>query len=224
MNILCIDTSTELLSVVASSGRDHISLHVDRGLVHAEQLLLTIHRVCTLLHTSLSRMDLLACCAGPGSFTGLRIGLATIKGLSVSLGIPFVLVPTLDAYALSYRGEEYPVLPVIDGRKQRYYTALYLKGERRTEYLDLTLGELSELTAPYKRVSFVGPHAERCKDTWFPDDQKVQVVPRFREALGREVLALARSIYEQQGAAPTSAQPLYLRLSEAEIGITRRAD
>lgn len=83
--------------------------------------------IATLLeesHTSLSQVEAVAVAVGPGSFTGLRVGLATAKGLALGRGIPVVGVPTMEALALPYGGEELPVWVLLPSRRDHVYTAL----------------------------------------------------------------------------------------------------
>ncbi len=96
----------------------------------------------------LSELDLLCASSGPGSFTGLRIALATMKGLALGLNKPLVSVPTLDLFQGIARFIGGACLAVIDAKKQRFYTALFVDGIKIGESSDLSPDEIASLIAP----------------------------------------------------------------------------
>lgn len=103
MNILAIETATPICSVALLSNREVVSHHSDRGnQVHIEQLAIMLKNALELAAASKIQLDALAVSIGPGSFTGLRIGLATIKALGSILKLPLIPVPTIDALAFQY--------------------------------------------------------------------------------------------------------------------------
>jgi tRNA threonylcarbamoyladenosine biosynthesis protein TsaB len=126
MNILGIETSTKTGSVAVVSENGVIaqySLNIE--VTHSERLMSTVDRV--LKDTGLTVSDLVgvAVAIGPGSFTGLRIGLSTVKGLALATGNPVAAVPTLQALAWNLPYAAYPVCPLLDARKNEVYAALY---------------------------------------------------------------------------------------------------
>ena len=130
--ILAIETATSVLSValVSDSGLQ-FSVTVNRNNLHDELLVPLIDTMMKNGHWSLSDVRAVAVSAGPGSFTGLRIGMSAGKGLALALGIPLVAVPTFDAMAwrVSFRYQSSaPFLfgPVFDAKRNDVYAALYL--------------------------------------------------------------------------------------------------
>jgi tRNA threonylcarbamoyladenosine biosynthesis protein TsaB len=126
MLILGIETSTRTGSVAVVSDDCVIaqySLNIE--LTHSERLMKTVDRV--LKDTGLAFTDLegYAVATGPGSFTGLRIGISTVKGLAFATGKPVAAVPTLQALAWNLPFAGYPVCPLLDARKKEVYAALY---------------------------------------------------------------------------------------------------
>jgi tRNA threonylcarbamoyladenosine biosynthesis protein TsaB len=126
MLVLGVETSTMQggAALVGDDGlRSEYTLNVEA--THSERLLPTIERMLHDADIGLEALSGLAVSIGPGSFTGLRIGLSTVKGLAYATGLPVVSVPTLEALAWSvaFAGEQ--ICPVLDARKQEVYAALF---------------------------------------------------------------------------------------------------
>ena len=111
---------------------------------HSEILMPAIERLMNLCGQNIEDMDYIAYTAGPGSFTGLRIGAATALGLSRGINRPAIGVPTLDALAYNVFGAGFEdcVVPLMDARRGQVYGAVYQGGERVTEYLALPIEEM----------------------------------------------------------------------------------
>lgn len=92
---------------------------------HSERLMTAVNNALTQSEMTLDDIDVFAVAIGPGSFTGLRIGLSTVKGLSYATGKPVVTIPTLDAFAWNFACCAYPVCLMLDARKGEVYTAVY---------------------------------------------------------------------------------------------------
>jgi len=214
MNILVFDTSTDMLAVgVKSDGGMKTS--VESGFRHSETLLPTIERCLADASIGLKDIDLIACTSGPGSFTGLRIGMSTAKGLSLALGLPWVGVPTLDCMAFGLEKPGRTVVPVMDARKNRIYAALYQGGQRVSEYLDLSLSALLAAVDGEAEVSFVGPDADLLSDYAL---ERPGFSIEKDDPAGRlsGLAALAEIQFREKGGAGEMEGPLYLR--EPEIG------
>lgn len=129
--ILGIETSTSICSVGLADGEQIIAeLRFNIKNIHAEILAESIQQLLKLSGVSLQQMTAFAVSIGPGSFTGLRIGLATAKGLAFASGKPLVAVSTLQAQAAtgiqcSVNSKQYPVIPVIKAREGEVYTARF---------------------------------------------------------------------------------------------------
>lgn len=127
MKILAIDTSQKTASIaILEDGTIRADIFIDNGRHHSEILLPAIEEVFHLAGMEPDEMNYFAVTIGPGSFTGLRIGATTIKGLALSTGKPVVGVSTLDALALNATpfGKRM-ICPMLDAQKNQVYTALY---------------------------------------------------------------------------------------------------
>jgi len=127
MKILAIDTSTMLGGIAITD--DSLGLIAEVRLnvksTHSERLMTEIDHILRQAGLTLSDMDVFAVAIGPGSFTGLRIGLSTVKGLSYATEKPIVSVPTLEALAWNFPYCKYPVCTMLDARKKEVYAALF---------------------------------------------------------------------------------------------------
>lgn len=143
MNILAIDSGGEQLSVGISTGKGVFSFDADAGKSHSELLFDAIDMLTKLARVEREDIDLFACMRGPGSFTGLRIGFAAVKGMALAFGKPLISVPTLDCMAYPFARFPNLCAPVLDAKRRRFFSALYRAGQRLTAYFDCTDGELA---------------------------------------------------------------------------------
>ncbi len=151
MKILAIDTAGPVLGVALCRDGTIVALEeVDRGFRHVEELTPRVVDLLTQNDWSVKTVDAIGVSAGPGSFTGLRVGMATAKGFAWARGIPIYSISTLEALAeqerryLARRSEEVKwIVPILDARKDRVYAALFTSdGTRATEDLDLPIEEV----------------------------------------------------------------------------------
>ncbi|MBR6905823.1 MAG: tRNA (adenosine(37)-N6)-threonylcarbamoyltransferase complex dimerization subunit type 1 TsaB [Selenomonadaceae bacterium] len=151
MSILAIDTSTQVSSVaVVSDGKLAAELTMQAKLTHSETLLPHIEEVLGMANQKKEELEGIAVSLGPGSFTGLRIGLATAKAMAYALQLPIVGVPTLRALAWHFPVEGFQLLPMIDAQKGNVYVERYMwehgKLLRKTEVQVLPVEEVIRRT------------------------------------------------------------------------------
>lgn len=215
-NVLAIDCSTTLLSICLKSGDSYYEATLDCGLKHSENLLKTVDMLIRTAGIEKKELELLICSEGPGSFTGLRIAMSTIKGMATALDIPYTYIPTLDYLAWGYDYFEGAVVPVIDAKKKCFYCAVYKNGKKISKDMDITEDKLFSILKPYKKVLFTGPDCMKIKDDY--RDGISQDLNYF-SGKSRQLLILGLEEYKQSGAKPIGAGPVYLRKSEAEIAM-----
>jgi len=147
MRILAFDTTTKFLSVAVLGGDDILSTyHRDLGMRHEKELIPAIDEVLKESHLKLKDLDAIAVSIGPGSFTGLRIGVSCAKAFSIASGVPIVTVPTLDVIAFNYSDNDGYIAPILDAKKDKLYSAIYKPTkediERITDYFLLGVDDL----------------------------------------------------------------------------------
>ncbi len=166
MKVLAVDTSSSVASVaVVDGGRVLGEYGISQKMSHSQKLVPMIRELLSNLELKAADMDLFAASTGPGSFTGLRIGVTTVKALAYAVQKPVVGVPTLDALAFNVPAYDGLVCPIMDARNRQVYTAVYRREEGRlakvTDYMALDLDELIELlVAKGERVVFNGDAVE----------------------------------------------------------------
>jgi tRNA threonylcarbamoyladenosine biosynthesis protein TsaB len=229
VKILAVDTSTSLGTIALVDGpelRAELALNVSA--THNQRLLPGIHRLLTDLGWPLEDLDGLAIGLGPGSFTGLRIGMSLMKGLAFATGKPLAGVPTLDALAANVAFAPWTVCPVMDARKGEVYTALYRGGEgygleRLTPYQVMRPERLAEFTTG--KTVLVGDGLLRYGNVLAAGlgDRLVRAPAHLNGIRGASIAWLAMERLRHGFAEEISTcTPLYIRPSEAELARKRR--
>ncbi|MEI8136852.1 MAG: tRNA (adenosine(37)-N6)-threonylcarbamoyltransferase complex dimerization subunit type 1 TsaB [Bacteroidota bacterium] len=168
--ILNIETSTTVCSVSLSKNGTLISFkEINNGFTHAENLHVFIEEVIQKAEISLKQLNAVAISKGPGSYTGLRIGVSAAKGLAFSLRIPLIALDTLQIIANSLKidnKENAVYCPMIDARRMEVYTAIYdkhLVQLKNTEALIVDENSIS-IFNDYEKIYFFGDGMEKCKE------------------------------------------------------------
>lgn len=126
MRILSIDTSAMTASAAISEESKTIGeFTLDFKQTHSQTIMPVIDSIFKMLGINKSSIDYIACTCGPGSFTGLRIGAATAKGLALGLGRKIIPVPTLDALAYNILNEHRMIVPILDARRNQVFGCVY---------------------------------------------------------------------------------------------------
>lgn len=195
---------------------------------HSQTLLPMLDELRKMIELDMDTLDAIAISSGPGSFTGLRIGSATAKGLGLALGKPLVEVPTLEGLAWNLWGTDRLVCPMMDARRSQVYTAAY-EFERRGEGFELAcvieqapidvVEMLEKLNALSREVIFLGDGVpvyrslieEHCKVSY-------TFAPAGSSRQRAASVASLGAVYMRQGRTVSAAehQPQYLRKSQAE--------
>lgn len=226
MRILSIDTATRFGGLALwHEGNISAEWIVSGGLTHSARLMPALDFLLKEAGWEIKDIDLLAVSQGPGSFTGLRIGMATAKGLAQALKIDLVGVPTLKFWAASFSGGEGLVLPLLDARRNEFYTALYRKEQdAMIELLKPSQERMEEL--PRLLEKYEGPiwavgdavsrDAEMLRKVF---GSRLKVAPESLRLPRPSVLAqlAAEQIKESEPGNYKLLGPLYLRQSEAEV-------
>ena len=166
--ILNLETATKNCSVSISKDGETIALKEINtgGYSHAELLHPFIEEVLKETNLKLSNLDAVAVSKGPGSYTGLRIGVSSAKGICFGNEIPLISIPTLESMAMSQIGKDYTLVSMLDARRMEVYACIYnseVKEIRKTEAEIIDEHSYSEYLKKGK-VLFFGDGATKCKD------------------------------------------------------------
>lgn len=226
MKILAFDSSGLVASVAIVQDDNLIAEYTTNyKKTHSQTLLPMLDEVVRMTETDKNSFDLLAVAAGPGSFTGLRIGSATVKGLALAWDIPVVAVPTLEALAYNAWGSRRIICPIMDARRRQVYTGLYRfdkddKMEVLMDQVPMDIDELIEVLGDRgEEVLFVGDGIDVYADTI---RQKMTVPFSFapahmnKQRAGSVAVAAKKRYEEGIYTSGDDFAPEYLRQSQAE--------
>ncbi|MBI5739426.1 MAG: tRNA (adenosine(37)-N6)-threonylcarbamoyltransferase complex dimerization subunit type 1 TsaB [Nitrospirae bacterium] len=224
MKILAIETSTVAGSVAIFDDSSGLigEVRVDVRIAHAERLMPSIEWLMKASAVSIHDIDAFAVSIGPGSFTGLRIGLSTVKGFSYAAGKPVVPVRTLDAFARTLPFCSYQICPMFDARKNEVYAALYKWEDNTCKKVlpETALGPAELMKEIHERTVFMGDGARLYGEiiSGALHDNAV-FAPGSRMSPSASAVAEIAVEHIGQGliADPVGLTPFYLRKSEAEI-------
>ena len=221
--MLAIDTSSPTGSVaIADDDRLMAEFTLNLDYTHSRRLMRDIDLLLRALGLTIHQLDGLALTLGPGSFTGLRVGVATVKGMAIAADKPVAAVLTLDALAQNLFGTAAEVWALIDARKGEVFAARYLAGsggrlERQGEPLLLTpQGLAGRLRGP---AIVLGSGVPLCKNIWREGPAQVMVAPQQLWQVRASVVAALGMERLRAGQTEDLAAfgPLYLRPSDAEL-------
>ncbi len=240
MNILVTDTSSQALTVaIFTDSFSETRRSQGKSVQHSEKLVPTVVELCKDANIDTKDIDLLMCTRGPGSFTGLRIGMAAFKGMAFALNKPIVSVSTLEAYASCVEGTEGAIVSVIDAKKQRWYLAAFEQSldnsgksvlTRLTPDIDGTEADLISALKKYNKIQVVGPDAKAFADvlknlySMSSELGYKQIIANTmaNEAISNAILELGLKKYETKGGDDIGQGPVYLRKSDAELALEEK--
>jgi len=222
MKILCIDTTTRFLCLGIYDDAKIYEFNLEVGTKMSSLLGVVIKRTVQAAGLALSDFDYFACGLGPGSFTGIRIGLSAIKGFSLAEDKPIVGVSSLDILAMNAREKGSKIIaPVIDAKRNLIYTAFYAnvagKLKRKTPYMLLSKEELISKLKP--GVVLLGDALNLYKDDILRKNQGVFVLDKdqwYPKAHNIIKLVLER-IKEKKLEDPLEVNPIYVYPKECQV-------
>jgi len=224
MNTLAIDTSGKSASIAVLSEHSVLyEIYLNTGLNHSLVLLPELDRALKSLNMELRDLDLLVTTTGPGSFTGLRIGLSTLKGMALSLQKPLVGVSTLEALAQNICPEDVLICPVLNGPMDEIYTAIY-RYQSGSGYECVQKDQVTVIPSLVKNIKgpvlFLGEGAFRWK-TQLTDalSEYARFVPESFNICRASVIARIglQKFHRHETQDMVTLIPSYLRPSEAEL-------
>jgi len=233
MKFLTIDTTTKVTALALNEGERLVGegfLHTTK--THSERIIPMLDQLLTAAAWTLQELDMIGVVRGPGSFTGIRIGIATAQGLAQVLKLPLIAVVSLDALAWAGKGRTEDVVPILDARKNEWYTARYqwTRGEEKAKCLtppramptDQWLEYLRGLDRP---ICFVGDAVGKAKG-------RIEEILGERAVILPEYITLPRGAYAaravwqrwQETGEGERVEPYYIRFSEAEVNWAKKEE
>ncbi len=225
--LLCVDTSTMYCSVAVISDSGCISEHtLISRITHSKRLLTAIDEIMQECELKWQDLAGLAVSLGPGSFTGLRIGLTTAKGICMATGLPLMGISSLEALASQFPHCALPICPILDARKQEVYTALYqtTSSPHITHIEPVVIGIEKLCAAIDQPTLFIGDGVEVYKEQIieYLADKALFGCPQLIFPRAAAIGALALGQFKtEQFLDPASAAPLYIRPSDAEMNLKK---
>mgnify|MGYP003645689790 CR=1 FL=1 len=210
--ILNIETATKNCSVaIAKDGKTIICNEIaEEGYSHAERLHVFMESIMTEAGITFKDLAAVAVSQGPGSYTGLRIGVSAAKGLCFALSIPLIAVDTLKVLAAQTKISDGLIIPMIDARRMEVYSAIFsaeLENKRETQAEVITENSFENIKGP---IYFVGDCAEKCKTVLTKDNFIFLEDIKYPSA--REMCALSFAKYKINDTVDVAYfEPYYLK-------------
>ena len=220
MRILALETSAKAVSAaVTEDGKVLCSGYQDTGLTHSRTLMPIVEAMLKNTGLTVQDCDAVAVAAGPGSFTGIRIGVSAAKGLAFAADKPCAAVSTLEAMARNVAHMDALVVCAMDARRSQIYNALFEicggKPVRLCEDRAISLAELGEELGKMQKSAFlVGDGAQLCYNTCL--DMGIPAVLAPGNLVSQSAWGVAMAAFGQTPAPAEELLPVYLRLSQAE--------
>ena len=224
MNALAIDCAVSKMTVAAKKDKNIVKVTYDIGIKQSEKLLPDIDFVMKEAGLTPAELDYTCTTLGPGTFTGLRLGLSALKALNLANGTPVYGIPSLDAYAHPYSTAVETVLSVIEAKEDEFFYAFYLRGEKLREEEDKEIEEILKQIDAESCVMVCGPGAKTFTD------RTSEITPLYSVHSFNPQGDCTESLFEMtekmiaDKISPMEDYdgPLYVRKSEAEIVLEQK--
>lgn len=224
MNILVIDCAVSRLSLAVKSDDKMISEVYDIGMRQSEILVPVIQEVLKKAGLEPKDLDYTALTIGPGSFTGLRLGISALKAIELAYNVPVYGISSLKVYGYPFSEFDIPVLSCIDANKDKFYATITDGAKEILKEGDWETEKISATVKKIKKLIITGPDAFKLKKIIEDSNKKIKIfVPKVRSLTTESLISITEELIK------TGAEPLkdfdgsvYLRASEAEIKLNSK--
>ncbi|MDU6266697.1 MAG: tRNA (adenosine(37)-N6)-threonylcarbamoyltransferase complex dimerization subunit type 1 TsaB [Anaerocolumna aminovalerica] len=225
MKILALDSSGLVASVAVVSEEQLLAEYtINHKKTHSQTLLPMLDEIVKMIELDIKDIDAIAVAAGPGSFTGLRIGSSTAKGLGLALNKPIIPVPTLEGMAFNLFGTDKLICPIMDARRNQVYTGLY--AFKNTEFVSVEPQQAIGIDEIAEKINGIGRAVIFLGDGVEVYQEQLKTLMKVPYSFAPLHLSKQRAgaigalgvIYFKKGLGEDADlhQPTYLRLSQAE--------
>lgn len=210
--ILQLETATKNCSVAISKEGTTIAFRefADQGYSHAEKLHLFMEEVLSDSNIHFTDLSAVAVSQGPGSYTGLRIGVSSAKGLCYALGIPMIVVDTLGSLARQMKISEGVIIPMIDARRMECYTAIYGSSYEQMRGVEAEIIESNSFETISTNIFLIGDGAAKCQSVL--TDSKFKYMSEIVYPSAKEMSSVSYEKYLEQDFSDVAYfEPFYLK-------------
>lgn len=218
--LIIADSTASSLKLAILNSSNSYYLELDEGYAHLENLIMTIDEACKRSEVSVQNIDALAIAIGPGSFTGLRIGIATFQALAHALDKPIFGFSVFDVYRYLYRDQTAVIVPLIDAKKKRFYCTFI--NSHYDKYYDYSLEEIINILKQFfdRKIILVGNDAKLIQMPL--QEQFPSIVFEYENSYQASDLVAFGEFLLNNPERRVEVEPLYLRKSEAEIALLEK--
>ncbi len=229
MRVLAIDTSSNVATVAVMEDELLLGEYIlNHKKTHSQKIMTMIEQILSELELTVQDIDIFAAAIGPGSFTGLRIGVATVKALAHATGKPVVSVGTLEALAYNVPYAEHIIVPIMDARRDNVFTASYIWDEGFKEIGEpeaISIDECLESCGEFLDTIFVGDGVKVHRD-YIKEKLGDKAIFPPANALNSRASSVAALALDKAKRGETQSylemKPYYIRKSQAERELEER--
>lgn len=221
MNILVLDCAVTKLSIAVKTEDKFISQTYDIGMRQSEILVPTIDEILSKAGITAADLNYSALTIGPGSFTGLRLGISALKAIELAYNVPVYGISSLTIYSYAYKDLGLPILACIDANKDKFYACLSDQNSLILEEGDYEVEEIISKLNGLSKVLVAGPDAQKLADIIKENTNDIEVLTTRASAMTTEALVAITEDKISKGEATLKDfdGPVYLRASEAELAL-----
>ncbi len=223
MNILAIDCAVSRLCIALKYDDKIISQTLNIGMRQSEMLLPTIDEIIRKMGAEKSKLDATALTIGPGSFTGLRLGISALKAIELAFSVPVYGISSLQAYAFPFKNFNIPILSCIDANKDKFYASIADNNNIILEENDWDIEKIAESALKQKKLIIAGPDAKKmeailkdrsdCPEIFTLNNSNFDTAEVLINITEEMIAQKKEPLKDFDG-------PVYLRASEAEIKLS----
>lgn len=217
MKILAIDTSSKICSVAILENDEVIDeLNLDDGKTHSENLMPLVDEILKKNKIDIKQIEMLACCVGPGSFTGIRIGVASVKPIAEVLKIKLASVTSLETLARNVQNED-TIVSLIDARNNQVYAGIFDSNyNQKEDYIADDINVVIDILKKYKNITVVGDGAILHKDLLRENLENIKFAEKNVQSASNAGKIGYKKMQENKLLTADEIIPIYLRKSQAE--------
>lgn len=224
MNILVLDCAVSKLSIAVKTDTKFISTTYDIGMRQSEILVPSIDEILKKSEITAADLNYTALTIGPGSFTGLRLGISALKAIELAYNVPIYGISSLKVYEYPYSDVNMPIISCIDANKDKFYAHI---SEAKTELLedgDWEVSTIIDTVKSFEKVLICGPDAEKLADIIKEQNKNIEILlPKVQAQTTESLVKLTEELISNgQPTLKDFDGPVYLRASEAEIKLNEK--